>query len=304
MRVFLTGASGFIGSNLVETLLQQGCHVSALARPSDPLKNLGQMVGEMNVVRSELKETEVISRAMDQFKPDTCIHLAWYAEPKDYLHSLQNIKDLKESLDLLNIMATVGCRNILMVGTCAEYDTRISPLKEDSPTRPETLYAAAKLALLLVCQQIAKQKDLNFSWARIFYLFGPNENEGRLIPSVIRSLKENLPFMTTEGAQERDYLYVKDVASALSFIASSRFKGIFNICSGKCIILKDLISKTARLMDKEDFIHFGAIPYREWEPMRILGDNQKLRNAGWEAKYSLEEGLTQTVDWWLCKQDR
>ena len=120
-----------------------------------------------------------------------------------------------------------------MTGTCAEYDTDIGYLREDSPTKPSTLYAASKLSLSILGQQLAKDAGIRFAWARIFYLYGDNENPRRMVPALINALLHGDIFSASTGEQVRDYLHVNDVASALWFIVEHQLNGIYNVSSGE-----------------------------------------------------------------------
>src|SRR5262249_34882978 len=154
------------------------------------------------------------------------IHLAWYAVPGRYLDAgPENIASLQASLALLDELAAAGCRQVVMAGTCAEYDTDSGLLREDSPTRPATIYAACKLACGIIGEARALQLGVGFAWARLFYLYGPYEDERRLVPSVINSVLHGHEFAASSGAQVRDYLHVADVARGLCALAEGGAQG-------------------------------------------------------------------------------
>ena len=106
------------------------------------------------------------------------------------------------------------------------------------------------------------------------------------------------PFQATSGVQVRDYLYVEDVASAIWFLMKRKLDGVFNVSSGIPIQVKELMIQVAEILGKPELIEFGALEFRDWEPMVILGDNRKLLREGWEPQIPLREGLLRTVDWW------
>lgn len=135
--------------------MSHGHSVAVLAIPDDPLLRLQDMRNSFHVITGMLGDICILQQSLAEFKPEACIHLAWYAEPGKYLHSMENILSLTESLTFLNELINVGCRQLVMGGTCAEYDTDLGYLGENSPTRPTTLYAAAKLSCCLLRQQIA-----------------------------------------------------------------------------------------------------------------------------------------------------
>ncbi|MGD9158485.1 MAG: NAD(P)-dependent oxidoreductase [Desulfobacteraceae bacterium] len=296
MRIFLTGASGFIGAHVLEKLLSGGHHVAALISPDNPMSRLQLLKNDFSITKATLEDTQILEKTIDEFKPEACIHLAWYAEPGEYLNSDKNIQSLSSSLALFRMLINAGCRHIIGAGTCFEYDTSFGYLKEDTSARPESLYAATKLSCFLTGTQLAVKNDVAFSWARIFYPYGPKENPKRLVPGVISSLKEGIPFPSTTGEQIRDYIHVCDVASAFSTLLEKKADGIYNISSGSPVSIRQLLETIAELMNKKDLIQAGAIPYRKWEPPFICGDNTQLKNLGWTPEYSLYDGLKGTIN--------
>jgi UDP-glucuronate decarboxylase len=298
MRVFLTGAAGFIGAHVTRVLLAAGCEVAALIRPATSLHRLHDVSDQLSVFHGDMGNTTALRSALEEWQPAACIHLAWYAEPGKYLHAPENVDALNASLVLLRELIRVDCRQIVMVGTCAEYDTDQGFLREGGPTRPSTVYAASKLALGLIGQQLAASAGTNFAWARQFYLYGPYEDERRAIPALTRALLDGTPFPATGGEQVRDYLHVEDVAKALWTLVEQRANGIFNISSGAPVTMRQLMELIGEVAGQAQLIQFGALPYRDWEPMFICGDNQRLRSLGWLPQYTLKQGLKQTVEWW------
>ena len=295
MRVFVTGASGFIGAHLTKALLGKGHSVAVLAIPDDPLMRLQDMPSSFEVITGTLSDVSILQQALAVFQPEACINMAWYAEPGKYLHAAENIQSLTASLSLLNILIKTGCRQVVMAGTCAEYDTDFGYLNEDTPTRPVSLYAAAKLSCCLLGQQIAAQAKINFAWGRIFYPYGPQEDKRRLIPSAIDALKQGAAFPASQGEQIRDYIHVKDVAEAFCVLTEKQANGVFNISSGVPVSIHQLLETIGNLMGCEDLIQFGALPYRNWEPPFICGNNSRLKNLGWKPSYSLIKGLSETI---------
>ncbi len=298
MRIFLTGASGFIGSHVARALLSAGCDVAALVRNDNPLWRLSDMASRLTLLRGDLTNLAALRPTLAAWQPEACIHLAWYAEPGKYLHSLENIPALMAGLTLLTELIQLECEQVVMVGTCAEYLSDKAILLENAPTGPATIYAATKLSLNLIGQQMAAASGINFAWARIFYLYGPYEDERRAVPALIRALLNGQPFPATLGEQVRDYLHVEDVASALVTLAERRANGVFNIASGVPVTMRQLMETIGEIAGRSDLIRFGGVPYRDWEPSFVCGDNRRLKELGWMPCYTLSQGLRQTYLWW------
>jgi len=296
MKVLLTGASGFIGYHVAKTLLEKGHHVAALVMPDDPMPRLQNLLTSLEIVQSSLGETAVLKEFINSYRPEACIHLAWYAEPGKYLDAEQNLQSLSESLSLFNILIAAECRQIAAAGTCFEYDTTFGYLREDSPTNPASLYAASKLSCWLMGHQLAVKVAIRLAWGRIFYPYGPLEDERRLVPAAIKALKQGLSFQASTGEQIRDYIHVADVASAFCTLIEKEANGIFNISTGTPVSVGTVLKTIERGMNRPGLIHLGALPARPWEPPFICGDSTKLRQLGWNPRYSLDEGLQDTID--------
>jgi nucleoside-diphosphate-sugar epimerase len=299
MTVLVTGATGFVGSEVVRNLVAAGEDVAVITLPGSPLHRLDGVVDRVRVLEGDLEDGAGIARLLERYPPDACIHAAWYAEPGQYLTSPRNLDSLRSSLDLLENLARAGCTHVVGVGTCFEYEMQSGPLKEDAPTKPATLYAAAKLAFYLVAAQRAAQLGVGLAWARLFYLYGPNEDERRLVPAAIKALISGHEFLAVSGEQVRDYLHVADVASGLCALSHHRLGGAFNVCSGQPVTVAGLMTTLVDLLGRPELIRLGALPDRDWDPGYVCGDNQRLRTeAHWAPAYSLRDGLAQTISWW------
>jgi nucleoside-diphosphate-sugar epimerase len=299
VTVLVTGATGFVGSHVVRQLVEAGVETTALVRPGASMDRLAGTAERIEILEADLSDSATVGEKLGRCRPDACIHLAWFAEPGKYLEAADNIDSLRSSLALLEDLARVGCRHVVAAGTCAEYAFGAEVLTEDTPTKPTTLYAATKLAFNLVAAQRCAQLGMGMAWARLFYLYGPYEDKRRLVPAVINALLASHEFPTTAGEQIRDYLHVEDVASALCSLSRRNVTGAFNVCSGEPVTIAALMQTLGELLGRPELIRLGALPYRQWEPMFVCGDNHRLRTeAGWAPRHSLRGGLASTAEWW------
>src|SRR5258706_8112558 len=155
--------------------------------------------------------------------PDVVVHMAWYAVPGKYLPALENLDCLAASRRLLSKIKG----RAVFAGTCFEFEPTEEPLREDSPTKPATLYAECKDAL-----RREVEKRPNSAWVRFFYQYGPWEDEKRLMPAVILGQLRGQPSKVTPGDQRFDYLHVEDVASAVCAVAERPAQGFLQIRPG------------------------------------------------------------------------
>jgi nucleoside-diphosphate-sugar epimerase len=302
VTVLVTGATGFIGSHVVRELRARGLDVRASVRSSSLRSAVADLEGEVEWIPCDLSAATPSELRDLCDSVDACIHAAWYVEPGKYAHAAENVEWVGTSMRLLEALAAQGCLRAVYIGTCFEYDHRTGYLAEDSPTRPWTLYGAAKLSTALMGAKLAEQLGVAFSWARLFYQYGPHEQEGRLVPHVVRSLLSGKDVPVTRGAQIRDFLHVADVASALVEVAGSDHVGAVNIGSGRPVSVREVVSRIAAILDGSGRVRFGARPDSPSDPPFLCANNDVLeKEVGWKPRFDLEAGLRDTVDWWRAR---
>jgi nucleoside-diphosphate-sugar epimerase len=304
MKVLITGASGFIGSHLARLLTDREHDVYGVVRPGGDLWRIADLrsSGVLRLVECDLRESERLVAFLDGAPPELCIHLAWNPTPGNDLNGHGNLESLTSSIALLDVLAKIGCPRLVIAGTCTEYDTDLGYLSEDSPTKPRTLYAAAKLALQLVASRYAQLGGFESVWLRFFYLYGPYEERRRLVPSVILSLLRGDPASLTKGDQVKDYLHVEDVAAAVWAVATSDLTGVVNVGSGRPVSVRDVATRIAEHIGRPDLLRFGSLPYAEHDPMFVCANNARLTSqTAWKPRVELDDGLAQTIDWWRAQ---
>jgi nucleoside-diphosphate-sugar epimerase len=301
MRVLVTGATGFLGSYVTETLLAHGETVAVLHRPATDCWRIAHLLPRVRAIAGDLRELPAVADQIQAFKPDTVIHLAWQGVGNAYRNDpIQIDHNLQSSLDLFRLAAACGCRTWVGLGSQAEYGPQNHCLSETDPDQPTTLYGSVKVAVRGITAQLAALGDVRFAWLRLFSPYGPRDNEGWLIPYVIRSLQRREPPALTAAEQQWDYLYVADAAEAVYRVAATpTASGIFNLGSGQAVRLRDLIEQLRDLLDPGVPLHFGAVPYRPDQVMYLQAAMARLEHAtGWQPTTDLATGLRQTVAWY------
>ncbi len=294
-RVLLTGATGLIGRHCLLPLLAKGYEVHTVATRAAPANPLG-----IHAHQADLLDPAQVAVLLAVVQPSHLLHLAWYTQPGAYWGSLENIRWVQASLNLLQLFMAHGGRRVVMAGSCAEYDWNYGYCAEQiTPLQPATMYGKAKHALQLLVDAFAEQTQISAAWGRIFFLYGPHEYPERLVAAVTRALLQGQPARCSHGNQIRDFLYVQDAADAFVALLESDVRGAVNIASGNPIRLRQLIYQIADSLQQRGLVQLGALPAPAHEPPLLVAKVDRLTNeVGWRPAYELEVGLEQTVLWW------
>lgn len=297
-KVLVTGGSGFIGRHALLPLIDRGYEVHCIYRSKQPA-----IIREENLVQwhqADLLNRNEVKNLLGSINPSYLLHLAWDVTPGSYLESKNNFDWLCSGLHLLEDFSEFGGKRAVCAGTCFEYDLHAGYCTENhTPTVPATFYGFCKNQFRIIGEKYADKVALDFAWGRIFYPFGPHENKIRLVPSVINSLLSGEAALCTHGTQIRDFLYVADVADAFAALLDSEVNGIVNIGSGKPVSIKEIVQMIAKNLGKDTEIRFGALPSRADEAPFIVADTYRLnKEVDWHQKFSLEEGIKNTISWW------
>jgi len=295
--VLVTGASGFVGLPTLTELVRGGDEVHAISmRPSAP------EVPGVNWHQVDLGDAAAVDTLMAELSPERLVHLAWYVEHGRFWDAPENVLWVERSLSLVRAFACAGGRRAVLLGTCAEYDWSAAdgPLHETrSEISPATLYGVAKDALRRVACAYAEREGFGLAWGRLFFLYGPREASGRLVPAVIRSLLAGETVETTTGRQRRDFLHVDDVARGVVELLDSPIVGPVNIASGDARAMAEVVDRIALAIERPELVLRGALPERPNEPPLLVGDIGRLRDeVGFEPRITLEDGIAATVAWW------
>ncbi|MDB9752041.1 NAD(P)-dependent oxidoreductase [Gammaproteobacteria bacterium] len=276
--VLLTGATGFVGRQVLLALLERGIRVRVVVR-SGKQNQFAKLRGIEGVVSTRDLFAESAEWWVDVCKNiDTVIHVAWYAEPGKYLQSANNLDCLTGTLLMGKGAAQSGVRRFIGIGTCFEYELSGVALSIDTPLQPLTPYAGTKAAAFMALSQWLPQQQVEFAWCRLFYLYGEGEDTRRLVPYLRSKLESGESAELTSGNQVRDFLDVRDAGQTIVTMALSNKEGPINICSGIPITVRQLAEKIADEYGRRDLLKFGMRQDNLVEPLSVVGVNTAMEN--------------------------
>ena len=286
-QYIVTGAAGFLGCNLVERLMREDdAHIYAVVRPNSP-HNARLIESErLTLVPADLSEyghlDERIAEPCDAF-----FHLAWQGGRYDFVAQYGNIAD---TLAALEAAVRLGCRRFIATGSQAEYGPQTALISEETCPHPTDAYGAAKLAACALSRQRAADLGIEWIWGRVFSLYGKYEQEGRMLPALVNSLRLEQPFaLSSSGAQNWDYLYAADGADALAaFAERGRAGEIYNIAHGGYRSLRDFIEEARAVLNSRAHVFYGG----EAGTFSLQASVEKLqRDTEWMPSMPFSDGI-------------
>jgi nucleoside-diphosphate-sugar epimerase len=274
-RILITGSTGYLGSKLVNTLLENNYNIIATGIEKK------EMVANSWINNVEYIQYDINSDNNNYYelfkKPDAMIHLAWEGLP-NYKALFHFEKNLPNQYRFLKNIISNGLSDVTITGTCFEYGLKNGSLTEDMETTPVTSYGLAKDTLRKFLYELQKNANFNCKWLRLFYLFGEDQPRSTLLSQLQTALKNNdKEFNMSGGEQLRDYLSVDTIIDYIYRIAViDNYSGIINCCSGHPVsvlkLVNDYIIKTGKTIK----LNLGHYPYPDYEPMAFWGNNTKL----------------------------
>jgi len=269
--ILLTGATGFVGRQLLRALSERGCRVLPVVREGKQ----GE-VARGDAIETIVASPDIFAEDADWWARacrgvDTVIHAAWYAEPGQYLQSPKNQECLSGTLRLADGAVQAKVRRFVGIGTCFEYDLDAGRLSIETPLRPATPYAQAKVDAFKALSATLPRQGVAFAWCRLFYLYGEGEDSRRLVSYVRARLQAGEPAELSSGSQVRDFLDVREAARMIVDVALGSQEGPVNICSGKPVTVRELAERIADDFGRRDLLRFGARPDNPVDPACVVG---------------------------------
>jgi len=291
-RVLITGSTGFLGRHCLTRLELEDCEIHAVSR--NPQR------AEDDRVRwhaADLRDPAEARRLVATVRPSHLLHLAWEATPRIFGSSPDNLRWLEGGTAMLAAFGETGGTRFVGAGSSAEYDPGDVPCREDETLiRPATVYGKCKAACWLAAQAAAQLHGFSAAWGRIFLPYGPGDSPARLVPSVIAALGRGDPVSTTDGRQQRDFIYAPDAADLLVRLLFSSEEGAFNIGTGRATTVRSVIEFLADRRGGRHLLRIGTHEPPLGELPVLVADMSKVQaRLGWTAPTSVEAGLDRVL---------
>jgi nucleoside-diphosphate-sugar epimerase len=299
-RVFVTGASGFLGANLVRRVLSTGAKVTVLMRPGVEPWRLDNVRDRVQIVEGDLTSLGSENVLAGLGGVDVVYHFAATGLNQTVADDLAMIQtNVAGTYLALDFARRAGAARFIHLGTSGEYGPCQRADEEDLP-RPTGIYGATKASATILARAFSQRYGLDVVVLRPFAVYGPYESSFRLVPHCILRSLHGVPIEISSGEQTRDYIHVDDVVQAAELVASHpQAPGhTFNLCWGADTPIKDVVTRVVALTGSQSPILFGAKPHIPGEMWKTSGNPSKASALlGWAPRVKLDDGLRATIDW-------
>ena len=301
--IIITGASGFVGSNLLRRIIEKmpPKKVHVLLRKKSNIWRIADVLKKVQVHAADLRSREETDRIMRLVKPKIVFHLAAHGAYPYQQHDENEIfeTNVLGTFNLMSSASAAGCRAFINTGSSSEYGINQKPMSERDALRPVTAYGVSKAFATLWGKYLALSRKAPITTLRLFGVYGFYEPRGRLIPNIILSLLNGEKLMLNKPWFKRDFIFIDDVVDVYILAAKKSSSGlVLNIGSGKQASIKEVYSSLLGI------IKVPAKPL--WNKSRADARDINRRIAdialakkylGWKPKTGLDDGLRQTVNW-------
>jgi CDP-glucose 4,6-dehydratase len=309
--VFVTGATGLMGSWLVKALMRDGAEIIALVRDQAPNSMLVRegLIERIATVSGELESLPTLQRAIAEYQPHTVFHLA--AQPLVQVAKRDPVGTLRANVmgtwNILEACRLAGGANVVIASSDKAYGAADNlPYRETHPLQGRYPYDVSKSCADLISQMYSATYGLKVAIARCGNLFGGGDlNFSRTIPGIIKATLAGEPFVIrSDGKFVRDFLYVKDAAEAYLMLGerlaedSSISGEAFNFSLGEHLTVLDIVHTTLEIMGRTDLEpliqNIASSEIRE----QYLDASKARERLGWQPRYGMKDGIRETVDWY------
>jgi nucleoside-diphosphate-sugar epimerase len=287
MRVVVTGGTGFIGRGVVRELVARGHDVLQIVRASS------SEIPDVRHLQANLSDPGSYAQALSAYEPEAAIHLAWEGIPDFSATRCEH--NFTMSIRFIDtVMATGSCRKVIGAGSCWEYGLQEGICLENAPAAVTNDFTRAKDSIRRFGLGKAAETGKSFGWFRIFFVYGPGQRKGALIPSTVEAWRTNENAAPRNPGAAQDFIYLDDVVDALVRAVERDWpSGEYNLGTGSLTSVADIVRIVQELMN-HPLTDVAPVERRETGGI-WASTEQTRRHLQWQAGTPIGEGLRRTL---------
>lgn len=299
-KYLITGASGFIGTKLVQELERNGEEIIAVVR--NEKSNISEIADREHtkIVVCDMDNIENLCELVKDEHIDACIHLAWEgstgAERADYSMQLRNVEN---TLKLVRTMNKMGVKRMIFAGTLAEMDVLHYHGLDGSQPNAVSHYGTAKLSAHYMSKAECANNGIEHIWCYLANTYGEGNQTNNFVNFASKVMLEGKRAAFTSGEQMYDFVYVKDIARAIYAVTKSgKNYTSYYLGSTKQRPLKEYIKMIRDAINPSIELHLGEIPFKGTSlPDEMFSSQKLVEDTGYVPKYTFEETIKPTITW-------
>ena len=297
-NVIITGANGFVGSNVCRLLCESGTRVTAVIKDeNEDIQNI-KALPNLSVVYCDLSQLDTLGDKISDRGFDVFYHFAWVgsAGPLRCDEEMQ-LQNALWTAKALRTADSLGCKKFVNAGSIMEKETYTAVYTQDST--PPYIYGAGKLAARAICKPIANSLDIDLCWAVITNAYGVGELSPRFVNTTIRKIIAGEPLQFTAATQNYDFIYIDDVARAFAAIGEhGKPNREYTIGSGNARPLREFILEMQQALAPDAAPIFGDVPFTGVNmPLEAFDTTPIQEDCGFKTTVSFAEGTRRTMEW-------
>ncbi len=297
----VTGASGMLGQALIRLLVKKEITVYAIVRPGSEQNRQILTHPLVKQVECGLDELSTLPQKIEE-SCDAFFHFAWggtFGATRNNMYG--QMENVTYTMDAVEAAHLLHCTVFLGAGSQAEFGRVPDGIKLSAALKenPETGYGIAKLCAGQMSRAMCKEYGIRHIWTRILSVYGPGDKDRTMVMSGICSMLKGESPKYTKGEQMWDYLYCDDAAEAFYLAAERGTDGkVYCIGSGRPRMLRDYITDIRDVVNPEQELRFGEVPYYDKQVMYLCADISELtKDTGFEPSTDFREGIRKTAQW-------